>query len=113
MQVFVTPQGRTTDELRLPGDGQSVAYEDAAQGGHTIAEVPCVLSRRDRDALLDARIDIVPRHGEPWIGTVSRITEPVNGVSSLICRGGQDALSRIVSPVIYAKTDFISAFQER
>jgi len=108
MQVFVTPVGRLVSQLRLPDAGQRTVFEEDVVGGHTVAEVPCVLGDRDHETLIDARIEIQPAFGAPWIGRVSRVTEGTAGESVLHCRGGQDALSRIARAAVYCDTSLHS-----
>ena len=103
------PSSARIDSLVLDGEP---TYGEQVPGGYTTATVRCVLDLAPR-LVRDGRVWIRPTHGRPWVGTVDSV-QTDNGITTLVCVGGQAAMRDRVAPraALYCDTS-LTPWQER
>lgn len=109
IRAIAYPVGRSEFEIEIAEDGV-VEYSESIFGGFTSATVPAIVTARQRDRLLGAKVALFTEAGAVWFGFVKTLP-PDTGRVDLGLVGWQVVLGRVPNAVSYCETSIANAVE--
>lgn len=102
IRAIAYPVGRSEFEIEI-AEGGVVEYSESIFGGFTSATVPAIVTAKQRDRLLGAKVVLFSESGAVWFGFVKTLPPDVGRVD-LGLVGWQVVLGRVPNAISYCET---------